>query len=111
MTPSQQLDQLSNTFSADRSFCDHLLSSGTAPKAAELLIYYQWARAYLPLFQQSMLTMVPRPFRTDHHEIADLWTAVLTGGILTDTCLCSYLAIRGLLPEAGSILRRALAAR
>jgi hypothetical protein len=108
MTPSLRLDELTGTFSADRSYCDHLFSSPTAENAARIFIYHKWARLFLPHFQVGLLAIAPKRFASNEVKSAEFWTATLTGGIMEDICLIAYLVMRGMLPEAGSVLRRSL---
>jgi hypothetical protein len=103
-----QIDRLTSTFSADRAYCEHLFSSPEASRPTQLLVYHQWALAYLPRFQQGLLAMVPRHFAPVSRNDAEMWTAILTGGIIKDICLTPYFVIRGLTSEAGSVIRRAL---
>jgi hypothetical protein len=105
---SEKLDRLTRTFSADQLFCDSLIASEGAESVGELLIYHRFAAAYLPHVQASLLQQVPVHFQPVDRSIAELWTALLIGGILKDISLISYFVIRGLISESGSILRRAL---
>jgi hypothetical protein len=105
---SEKLEELTGTFSSDLAFCDHLFSSENAEDAAKLLVFYKWGRFFLPHFQQGLLTMAPKHFDPSDFKTAEFWTAALTGGILKDIGLIPYLVVRGVLSEAGSVLRRTL---
>ncbi len=108
MSVSSNIDRVSRTFSADRSFCDYLFASEIASKAAELLVEYDWAHRHLIEFQGSLLAMVPLHFKPQDHEIVNGWTALLAAGIHHDINLVPYFAMRGLMLEAGAALRRGL---
>jgi hypothetical protein len=108
MSPSEQLDRLSTTFSTDRAFCDQMLSSDSGPKVAEILAWYHWGRTFFPHIQKGLLAMVPSHFAPGHQKIAEFWTSVLTHGIISEVGLIPYLVVRGLIPEAGSVVRRGL---
>jgi hypothetical protein len=108
MTFSENLEELTGTFSADRAFCDHLFSSENAENAARILVFYKWARLFLPHFQEGLLNIAPKHFPPTDIKTAEFWTATLTAGILKDIYLIPYLVVRGVLSEAGSVLRRTL---
>lgn len=108
MTISEKIEELTGTFSSDRAFCDHLFSSDNAENAARILVFYKWSRFFLPHFQEGLLTIAPKHFPSNDIKTAEFWTATLTGGILKDIGLISYLVVRGVLSEAGSVLRRTL---
>jgi hypothetical protein len=105
---SERLESLSRTFSADRQFCDELFRSEAARPAARILVYCHWARTYIPACQDALWNVVPTRFEGEHVEQARFWTLMLLGGVLKDIGLISYLAVRGLMWEAGSVLRRGL---
>lgn len=92
----------------DRAFCDQLFASEAARGAAQLLIYSRWANAYLPFAQRNLLERAETRFQTEDRERARFATATLTGGMLKDIGITPYLAIRGLISEAGVVLRRAV---
>jgi hypothetical protein len=63
---------------------------------------------FLPHFQVGLLAIAPKRFASNDVKSAEFWTATLTGGIMKDIWLIAYLVMRGMLPEAGSVLRRSL---
>jgi hypothetical protein len=108
MSISDNLDRETTTFSADRVFCDRLFGSRNAEPAAELLAYYAWARVFIPHFQQGFFELARLRFDQGRDATAIFRTAALLTGILNDTRLVPYLVVRGIVGEAGSVLRRAL---
>lgn len=108
MTPSEKLDIVSRTFSADRQFCDYLLTSEHAEKVAQMLVYHHWANNFFGPLQESLHHRVPQRFGHARAEKASFWTLVLSAGIRKDISLIPYLVLRGVTSEAGTVLRRAL---
>ncbi|MEK6287634.1 MAG: hypothetical protein AABO57_18105 [Acidobacteriota bacterium] len=99
---------MTGTFSADRLFCDRLFASANAHKGAEILVYYHWANEYLPHCQQALFEQIPIRFGRARQEMAELWTGILMVALWKDINLIPYLALRGVLSEAGTVLRRGL---
>lgn len=105
---AENINKLTNTFSADKNYCHFLLSSSHKVTVAETLVYYKWIRNYFPHFQANLLRMIPKHFPFEYCSKAEFWTATLTGGILKDICLVPYFLLRGVVSEAGFALRRGL---
>ena len=104
---AEGLDRLSHTFSKDLEFCEYL-GATHAWRVGRLFVYVRWAQNYLPHIQEELHTMVARHFEPAHAEEAGFWTLSLVGGIFKDLSLVSYLAVRGLVSEAGFAVRRSL---
>jgi hypothetical protein len=96
------------TFDADRAFCDCLMTSSQAPAVARLTAYYAWARICLPHIRTGLLTLGAARFDESIRESAQFWTAALVQGVMQDIALVPYLVIRGVISEAGSVVRRGL---
>ena len=105
---SEKLDELTHTFSADRLFYDALLTSRNAEKVAEVLVFNEWASKYMAYCQQGLLQQVPTRFGATRLTSGELWTAILMAGLTKDINLVPYLVLRGLVSEAGAVLRRGL---
>lgn len=101
------LDALSSTFKRDLEFCE-ALAKAEPENTARLLLYCRWSRSYLPEIQGGLLAIVDRHFAPAHLNHAKLWTASLTAGLIRDLGLIPYLALRGLIWEAGTAARRGL---
>ena len=106
--PSDALDELTATFVSDRKYCDALLSSPHSMLVGRILIYYKWARLYLPHIQDGLIEIARKRFPERHANDAEAWTALLVGGMLKDICLVPYLILRGVFSEAGFVIRRSL---
>ena len=106
--PSDALDDLTKTFARDRDYCDALMSSSNRDSVAKILVYYKWARHYLPHIQTGLVSIAEKRFPESCRENAKAWTAFLTGGVLKDICLIPYLVLRGVFSEAGFVIRRSL---
>jgi len=102
------LDNLTKTFSMDRKYCSDLFQSESASDVAKIIIYYKWARNYLPHIQEGLLEISHKHFNSNFREDASFYTATLSGSILKDLCLIPYFTIRGIESEAGVALRRSL---
>lgn len=104
---AEGLDRLSHTFTSDRECCDAL--AATHPGSlGRLLVYLRWARNYMPPIQQELHALTAQHFAAEHRRDAGFWTLCLTGGISRDLGLIPYLAVRGLIWDAGFALRRIL---
>ncbi len=108
MSNSERLDNLTRTFSADREFCDRLFDSPEAPIAAELIVFSNWIRYYLPDFQEFLHEVAEKHFPCEFRDEGQAWTVFLLDGVAKDIALVVYLVLRGAISEAGSVLRRAL---
>lgn len=106
--PFELLDQKTSTFSSDQLYCDTLLEASSSLLVARILVYYKWARHYLPHIQEGLLAIAEKRFSESCRADAKAWTAFLSGGILKDICLTPYLVVRGVFSEAGSVIRRSL---
>ena len=106
--PSEALDELTATFVSDRKHCDALLSSPHSMLVGRILIYYKWARLYLPHIQEGLIEIAGKRFPERHANDAEVWTELLIGGMLKDICLVPYLTLRGVISEAGFVIRRSL---
>ena len=101
------LDALSSTFTRDREFCEALAKAQPA-STARVLVYCRWAQMYMPAIQEEMHRLVDRHFLPANWQDAKFWTLSLTGGINRDLGYIPYLALRGLIWEAGVATRRGL---
>ncbi len=108
MTVSEKLNTMTDTFSADREFCDELFSSENAEQAAELLVAHLWANNAFTYCQKSIChEQSLARFGASHKDKAGIWTFALSEHLFKDLSLVVYLVIRGLPSEAGTALRRA----
>ncbi len=103
--PSVALDKLTATFRSDQRYCDALLSSPNSLLFSRILVYYKWARRYLPHIRQGLVKIAARRFSKQQAPNAEAWTVFLLGGILKDICLVPYLTARGVFSEAGIVTR------
>ena len=106
--PSAALDQLTATFRSDQRYCDALLNSPNSLLIGRILVYYKWARRYLPHIQQGLVKIAAKRFSKQQAPNAEAWTVFLLSGILKDICLVPYLTLRGVFSEAGIVIRRNL---
>jgi hypothetical protein len=105
---STGLDELTNTFTTDRSFCDTLAATPAAWHVAKLLIYAQWVQKYLSPIQEELCGMIEQRFSSQWHELTKFWTLALMAGVYKDVCLVPYFVVHGLSSEAGFAVRRSL---
>jgi hypothetical protein len=101
------LDRLTHTFKADQDFCDALAATQPS-EVARLLVYRRWAQLYLPDIQSEMVAMVGSHFPSKFSKDAEFWTLSLIGGAFKDLGLVPYLAVRGVIWDAGFAVRRSL---
>jgi hypothetical protein len=101
------LDSLSHTFIKDREFCE-ALAKAQPKNTARLLAYLRWSKSYMPEIQLGLHDLVDQHFPRQYAHEARLWTMSLTEGVTRDVGLVPYLAIRGLIWEAGVATRRGL---
>lgn len=101
------LDSLTGTFKRDQEFCE-AVAKVQPGNIARLLVYCRWSRIYLPQVQIKLNELVPRHFGSANASIAGFWTASLIGGLIRDLGVIPYLALRGLIWEAGTGARRGL---
>jgi len=105
---SEKLDVMTDTFTADRRFCDALFSSKNAEQAAELLVSHLWANnAFVYCLKSICHKQSIARFDAAQRDKASTWTIALLEHLLRDMGLVVYLTIRGLPSEAGMALRRA----
>ena len=106
--PSEALNELTATFISDQLYCDAIMSSPNSMLVGRILVYYKWARLYLPHIQDGLVKIAKKRFPERHMNDAKAWTALLVGGVLKDICLVPYLTLRGVSSEAGFVIRRSL---
>lgn len=104
---AEGLDVLTHTFVRDREFCD-ALTTDDLWELGRLLVLVRWAHKYAPEIQTELHGMALKRFTNEHAKESQLWTITLVGGIVRDISLVAYLAVRGLISEAGLALRRSL---
>lgn len=108
MSISSKLDELTDTFSFDKAYCDQLLSSEHAEQVTELLISQLWMNNSHLICIKSLVHDKGLPnFDEKSRELAKLWVLILSESFMSDMGLIVYLCIRGLPTEAGTALRRA----
>lgn len=101
--PSDALDDLTKTFTRDREYCDALMTSSNRDSVAKILVYYKWARHYVPHIQTGLLSIAEKRFSESSRETAKAYTAFLVGGVLKDICLIPYLVLRGVFSERADL--------
>lgn len=106
--PYELLDEKTHTFRSDMLYCNRLLESSSSLLVARILVYYIWARNFLPHVQTGLTAIAKKRFPESCRKDAITWTALLSSGVLKDICLTPYLVVRGLFSEAGSVIRRSL---
>jgi hypothetical protein len=104
---SDELDQLTHTFTIDRTYCDALFHSKGASLTAELLLSHLWSNSALPLCHHALAAQIQERFGARYSEEAALWNLVLFDSASRDLRLIPYFVLRGLGPEASVALRRA----
>ena len=106
--PSEALNEFTATFTSDQIYCDAIMSSSNSMLVGRILVYYKWARLYLPHIQDGLIKIAMKRFPKRQVNDAEAWTALLVGGMLKDICLVPYLTLRGVFSEAGFVIRRSL---
>jgi hypothetical protein len=101
------MDDFTLTFSKDREFCE-AMAVRHPKEIGRLLVYLGWAQNCLNPIQLELNDLVRRHFDPAVAREAGFWTVTLIGGVYKDLALVPYLAIRGLLSEAGVVVRRSL---
>lgn len=107
MQMSDRLDELTRTFEIDKAFAQALLTSSHREQVAELLLSHAWANKAFPICHKALSRAASRRFGPERGEKAADWTFILTESLHRDMRLVPYLALRGLLSDAGVALRRA----
>lgn len=112
MTPSENLDKLTSTFTKDRAFFDALLLSPHCDKSritlSKIVVIHRWMHIYFLDFQGALTNAVASRFPAALIKTADFWTTSLTAQIARDSGLICYMCVRGLHGETGPSVRRCL---
>lgn len=103
MSSSQGLDQLTQTFSADRKFFDALMEDPSSEAFIEMCVWTGWLQDYLNDIQESLCN--PNPGQSEDYRA---WVATMIGGIGHAIGMLMYLSARGVNHEAAASGRRAL---
>jgi hypothetical protein len=101
--PSQTLDRLTNTFTADREFFDAMMAEPPGKAFIEMCIWYLWLHEYLHDIQNS-LNDAGKPNGSTYQ----LWVVSMIGGAAQAVGMLMYLMARGVVHEAAASGRRAL---
>lgn len=108
MRPSEKVEAVTRTFSADQKFCDYLLRSDAARLVGRMLLYHRWAWKYMVHCQTGLWDNVAARFEETDREQAQVWTSIMLGSVFRGIGLVQYLSLRGLVGEAEVVIRRAL---
>jgi len=103
---AESFDSLSHTFTRDQEFCNDFARTH-AESIGRMLFCLRWAQNYVHPIQDDLCALVPTHFRNNATD-AGFWTLTLIGGIYKDLGLIPYLAVRGLIWDAGFAARRRL---
>lgn len=101
--PSQTLDELTNTFTADRKFFDVLMTQPCGEVFVEMLVWYLWLHEYLHDIQNSL-----QDAGKSHGSEYQMWVVSMIGGTAQAIGMLMYLLARGVVHEAAASGRRAL---
>lgn len=101
--PSQALDKLTNTFTADRAFFDDLMTDPCGEAFVEMCVWYIWLHEYLHDIQDSL-----RDAGKSHGSDYRVWVISMIGGAAQGIGMLMYLLARGIVHEAAASGRRAL---
>jgi hypothetical protein len=101
--PSQALDELTNTFIADRAFFDDLMTDPCGETFVEMCVWYNWLHEYLHDIQDSLYDA-----GKSHGSDYQVWVISMIGGAAQGIGMLMYLLARGIGHEAAGSGRRAL---
>jgi hypothetical protein len=101
--PSQTLDELTHTFTADRKFFDALMAQPCGEAFVEMCVWYIWLHDYLHDIQDSL-----HDGGKAHGSNFEVWVVSMIGGAAQAIGMLMYLLARGIVHEAAASGRRAL---
>src|SRR5580658_6719311 len=101
--PSQALDNLTNTFTADRKFFDALMAQPCGEAFVEMCVWYLWLHEYLHDIQNSL-----HDGGESRGSTYQTWVVSMIGGAAQSIGMLMYLVARGVVQEAGASGRRGL---
>jgi hypothetical protein len=101
--PSQALDNLTNTFTADREFFDALMAQPCGEAFLEMCVWYLWLHVYLHDIQNSL-----HDGGKSRGSTYQTWVVSMIGGAAQSIGMLMYLVARGVVQEAGASGRRGL---
>jgi hypothetical protein len=101
--PSDALDKLTNTFTADPKFFDALMAQPGGEAFLEMCVWYLWLHAYLHDIQNSL-----HDGGKKHGSDYQTWVISMIGGTAQSIGMLMYLVARGVVHEAAASGRRAL---
>jgi hypothetical protein len=101
--PSQALDNLTNTFTADRKFFDALMAQPCGEAFVEMCVWFLWLHEYLHDIQSSL-----HEGGKSHGALYQAWVLSMIGGAAQSIGMLMYLVTRGVVQEAAASGRRAL---
>lgn len=101
--PSETLDNLTNTFTADRKFFDALMAQPCGEVFVEMSVWYIWLHDYLHDIQNSL-----HEGGKAHGPNYQVWVVSMIGGAAQSIGMLMYLLARGVVHEAAASGRRAL---
>lgn len=101
--PSQTLDELTNTFTADRKFFDALMAQPCGEAFLEMCVWYTWLHDYLHDIQNSL-----HEAGSAHGSNYQVWVVSMLGGTAQSIGMLMYLLVRGVVHEAAASGRRGL---
>ena len=101
--PSQALDNLTNTFTADRKFFDALMAEPCGEAFVEMCVWFLWLHEYLHDIQRSL-----HEGGESHGALYQAWVVSMIGGAAQSVGMLMYLVTRGVVQEAAASGRRAL---
>lgn len=101
--PSEALDRLTRTFTADRQFFDDLMANPGGQTFIEMCVWYLWLQEY-PHDIQNSLHEAGKTYGKDYQ----VWVVSMVGGIAQSAGMLMYLLSRGVVQESVAAARRAL---
>jgi hypothetical protein len=101
--PSETLNKLTKTFTADRGFFDALMFQPSGEKFVEMCIWHLWLHQYLHDIQRSLGER-----DTPHGPEYQVWVVSMISGAAQATGMLMYLLARGVVHEAAASGRRGL---
>ncbi len=101
--PSDALDKITNTFTADRTFFDAMMAQPSGEAFLGMCVWYIWLQEYLHDIQQSLHDGLKA-----HGSEYQIWVVSMIGGTAQSIGMLMYLLSRGVAHEAAASARRAL---
>jgi hypothetical protein len=101
--PSDALDNLTNTFTADRKFFDLLMKEPCGEAFVEMCVWFLWLHEYLHDIQTSL-----HDGGKAHGPHYQAWVVSMVAGAAQSLGMLMYLVARGIVHEAAASGRRAL---